>query len=87
MSELMRFTAEYSDEHPEGEYVEFNEYEKLQQEVNAYKSALTAISNMCVGEMVVGSRLDAQAIGELIYNATGKTNVELNSDNKDKIDE
>ncbi len=31
MSEIVRFTADYSDEHPAGEYVEYSEYEQLKQ--------------------------------------------------------
>lgn len=47
-------------------------------------SALAAISNMCVGEMAMGYKLDAQCIGQLIYEATGLTNPQLNELEKHK---
>lgn len=40
--------------------------------------ALTDISNMCIGEIAMGYRLDAQSIVGSIYKATGLTNPELN---------
>ena len=42
-------------------------------------SALCEISNMCIGDITMGYKLDANHIGELIYEATGKTNSELNA--------
>lgn len=47
-------------------------------ELHDLLSALTDISNMCVGEIAMSYALDAQHIGELIYSATGMTNPELN---------
>lgn len=41
-------------------------------------AALTDISNMCVGEQAMGFKLDSQAVGEVIYSATGLNNLELN---------
>ena len=38
---------------------------------------LADISGMCVGEIAMGYRLDAQSIGEMIYEATGMTQPEL----------
>jgi len=38
---------------------------------------LADISNMCIGELAMGYKLDAQAIGEMIYEATGMTTPEL----------
>ena len=40
---------------------------------------LADISNMCIGEIAMGYGLDAQAIGEMIYVATGMTNSNLNT--------
>jgi len=45
---------------------------------NALLCVLSDISGMCVGEIAMGYRLDAQAIGEMIYKATGMTQPELN---------
>lgn len=39
---------------------------------------LTDISNMCVGKISMGYPLDVEYIGDLIYQATGMTNPELN---------
>ena len=44
----------------------------------ALKAALAEISNMCIGDLAMGYKLDSQHIGELIWNATGMTNPELN---------
>ena len=41
-------------------------------------SCLAEMSSMCVGELTMGYRLDAQYIGQAIYGCTGKTNPELN---------
>lgn len=49
------------------------------EQIKKLEAALTDISNMCIGELAMGYRLDAEAIGQLIYEATGKTNPELNS--------
>ena len=38
---------------------------------------LLKISDQCIGEISMNYRLDAQHIGESIYQATGKTNPEL----------
>ena len=50
----------------------------MKEEVNKLMEVLTDISSMCIGEIAMGYKLDAQAIGEMIYIATGKTNAELN---------
>ena len=39
--------------------------------------ALSEISNMCIGEIAMGYKLDACLIGEIIYKATGLTNPQL----------
>jgi hypothetical protein len=38
---------------------------------------LSNISSACVGEIAMGYRLDAQSIGDLIYQETGMTQPEL----------
>tara|TARA_R110002049_G_scaffold262961_2_gene439014 strand:+ start:411 stop:734 length:324 start_codon:yes stop_codon:yes gene_type:complete len=40
--------------------------------------AITEISNMCIGEIAMDYKLDAACIGDLIYDAIGMTNSELN---------
>ena len=48
--------------------------------VNAHNKlldALSRISDMCVGEIAMGMTLDANYIGELIYEATGMNTQEL----------
>ena len=40
--------------------------------------ALKEISNMCISEMTMNISLDANAIGEVIYAATGLSNPKLN---------
>jgi hypothetical protein len=52
---------------------------ELEAHVERLRGTLTEISNMCIGEIAMGYRLDAESIGQLIYEATGKTNPELNS--------
>ena len=42
-------------------------------------AALTDISNMCIGTLTMGYKLDPEHIGELIHSATGLTNPELNN--------
>jgi hypothetical protein len=46
-------------------------------ETNELIIALSEISNMCVGEVAMGYKLDACLIGEIIYKATGLTNPQL----------
>jgi hypothetical protein len=40
---------------------------------------LAGISSMCVGEIAMGYKVDAQAVGEMIYEATGMTQPELHA--------
>lgn len=40
---------------------------------------LTEISNLCIGDLTMGYKLDAQAIGEMIGKATGMNNPDLNT--------
>jgi hypothetical protein len=54
----------------------FDHLESTPQHINAIK-ALAEISSMCVGELAMGYKLDAQAIGQLIYEATGLTQPQL----------
>lgn len=53
-------------------------YDTLAQQNEALRAALTEISNMCIGEIAMSYKLDAACIGDLIYDATGMTNPELN---------
>lgn len=57
------------------------EVTRLGKESRAYKQQLAEsqvliadISNMCIGEITMNYKLDAQYIGELIYKVTGMTN-------------
>lgn len=54
------------------------EIEQLQATNQQLVEALTRISNMCVGDQAMGYPLDSQSIGQLIFEATGMTNPELN---------
>ena len=38
---------------------------------------LAEISSMCVGDIAMNYKLDAQCVGEMIYEATGLTHPEL----------
>ncbi len=51
---------------------------KYEPNLNELLSALADISNMCIGDLAMGYKLDAQIVGETIYKATGLTNPELN---------
>jgi hypothetical protein len=59
--------------------------ENTTEKVDVMITALCDISNMCIGDIAMSYRLDAQDIGELIYKATGMTNPELNSYVKSRI--
>ena len=59
-----------------------NSHDALLEQVEFMKEALTSISDMCIGEIAMNHNLDAQYIGELIYEATGMTNPELHEDLK-----
>lgn len=58
---------------------EIEEVAQLKADKAELLEALTDISNMCIGEISMGYKLDAQSIGESIYKATGLTNPELNN--------
>ena len=70
----------------EGELTEFNhnaedlafELSYTRYQLAKAQEALAAISNMCIGEITMGYKMEAEAIGELIYSATGMNNQELN---------
>lgn len=49
-----------------------------QERIDRQLSCLTDISNMCVGDIAMGYKLDPHAIGQAIHECTGKTNPELN---------
>lgn len=58
--------------------------EKLEQELSELKakynsnlSVLSDISSMCIGELAMSYKLDAQEIGNMIYKSTGLTEPEL----------
>ena len=46
-------------------------------QLSALLCVLADISSMCVGEIAMNYKLEAQAIGEMIYEATGMTQPEL----------
>lgn len=60
------------------------ECKQFQQDKSEFLSTLTEISNMCIGEIAMGYKLDAQYIGELIFKVTGLTNPQLNELEKHK---
>ncbi len=49
----------------------------LEQKLNKCQSVMADISSMCVGELTMNYKLDAMCIGEMIYQATGMTQPEL----------
>ena len=55
-----------------------NEHEQLKEQNSKMLQVLTSISNMCVGDLAMGYKLDSNHIGELIFDCTGKTNPQLN---------
>ena len=59
--------------------------EKEQVHSNDLLCVLAEISSMCVGEITMGYKLDAHAIGEMIYNATGMTSPELRQYIKENV--
>ena len=67
-------------ESPEPNYQTPNEAEidRLNEKLEKLLGAMADISNMCIGEIAMGYKLDANAIGETIWGATGMTNQELN---------
>lgn len=50
----------------------------LTSKVAELKSALCEISNMCIGNLTMSYSIDPDYVGNLIYQATGMTNPELN---------
>ena len=44
---------------------------------------LAKISDMCIGEIAMGCKLDANTIGQMIFEVTGKTSEELNKITKE----
>jgi len=51
----------------------------LEEQNKVLLQALSDISNMCIGDIAMGYKLDSQEIGKLIYIATSLTNEELNN--------
>lgn len=69
----------------DAQVVELHVAQRLENECNTARDkilkleeALCAISNMCIGDIAMSYRLDSDAIGWLIYEATGETNEQLN---------
>jgi hypothetical protein len=48
-----------------------------QAEIKKLMSALSDISQMCIGQIAMNIPLDAECIGQVIYEATGLTSPEL----------
>ena len=60
--------------------IDLDDGKEIAKAVNAHNKlldALSRISDMCVGEIAMGMTLDANYIGELIYEATGMNTQEL----------
>lgn len=55
-----------------------NERNTARDKILKLEEALCAISNMCIGKLTMSCSLDAEDIGQLIFEATGKTNEQLN---------
>ena len=56
-----------------------NERDIAREKILKLEEALCSISNMCIGKLTMSYSLDAEAIGQLIFEATSKSNPELNS--------
>ena len=54
-----------------------NELEALKASNISNTKVLSAISQMCIGQVTMGYSLDAEYIGRCIYEATGMTSLEL----------
>lgn len=52
-------------------------YLEQKRRVKLLEGVLSEISDMCIGDIAMGYQLDANYIGQLIFEATGKTNPEL----------
>jgi hypothetical protein len=61
------------------------EHDAITARVDELEAALCEISNMCIGELTMSYRLDANCIGELIWEATGMANPELNDSVEAKL--
>lgn len=53
-------------------------HDRLTEENQKLREALRDIQNMCIGEIAMGYKLSAESIGQMITEATGMTNPELN---------
>jgi hypothetical protein len=56
--------------HPTGEQFSVNDY-LLYQKIEAMEKCLIEIQQMCIGEIAMGIKLEAETIGEMIYEKTG----------------
>ena len=54
-----------------------NNHDKLAEAESKLLSVLCDIQGMCIGEIAMGYKLDAESIGMMIYEATGLTHPEL----------
>ena len=52
--------------------------------IKELEAALCEISNMCIGNLTMSYSIDPDYVGQLIYQATGMTNPELNESVKEK---
>ena len=82
LSELSRERVEYN--YSEDVLCMEEDNAELKARIVELEGALLEISNMCIGNLTMSYSLDADHIGQLIYEATGKINPELNEALKDK---
>ena len=52
--------------------------------IKELEAALCEISNMCIGNLTMSYSIDPDYVGQLIYQATGMTNPELNESVKEQ---
>lgn len=64
-----------------------SEADTLTARVAKLESVLCEISNMCIGNLTMSYSLNADHIGQSIYEATGMSNPELNDSVKEKAGE
>ena len=64
--------------------IEARAVDTLTARVAELEAVLCEISNMCVGNLAMSYSLDAEHIGQSIYEATGMSNPELNNSVKEK---
>ena len=61
-----------------------NNHDQMALRIKELEVALCEISNMCIGNLTMSYSIDPDYVGQLIYQATGMTNPELNESVKEQ---